>query len=143
MKTRVLLAIVALTFTLSAFAADLPPGRWWKRPEIVQALALTDEQQSRLEAAYRANADELIDLKGTVDKATIALRTELDQPQLDRQKIRAIATRLSEARGRLFERELMMLVDMRAVLTDQQWARMQQILDRISSAQQQQRKLRP
>lgn len=143
MKARILLALIALTFTLSAFAADLPPGRWWKRPEIIQALQLTEEQQSKLEAAYRTSADDLIDLNGIVQKSTLALRAELDQPQLDRQKIRAIAARLSEARGRLFERELMMLVDMRSVLTDAQWVRMQRILDRISNGQGQQRKLRP
>jgi hypothetical protein len=42
-----------------------------------------------------------------------------------------IAGQLSAARGRLFERELAMLIDMRGVLNDQQWTRMRQFLDRM------------
>jgi hypothetical protein len=43
---------------------------------------------------------------------------------------------LSDARTRLFERELMMLVDMRAVLNDSQWDRMRSQLDRFGAQQQ-------
>ncbi len=138
-RKRVALALFALGFAASLFAADLPPGKWWRRPEIIQQLQLSDEQQTRLDGIFRTNADDLIDLRGSVEKANVALRAELEQPQLDRQKIRAFATRLSEMRGRLFDRELMMLVDMRAVLSDTQWNRMRQLLDRVGNQQQQQR----
>ena len=145
MKKCLILALCALGLTASVFAADLPPGKWWRRPEIIQQLQLTDDQQARLDTIFRANADDLIDLRGGVEKANVAMRAELDQTQLDRQKIHAFATRLSELRGRLFDRELMMLVDMRAVLSETQWNRMRQVLDRIGTqpngarAQQQQR----
>jgi len=131
------LALIALATTASAM--DLPPGKWWRRPEVIQMLNLTDEQQNRLEAISVKSANELIDLKGEVEKANIALRAELDQPTLNREAIRRIAVHLNEARGRLFERELMMLVDMRAVLTEPQWNRMRQILERLPERQMQQR----
>jgi Spy/CpxP family protein refolding chaperone len=137
-KTRLTLAVGVLLLATTVFAADLPPGKWWRRPEIIQQLQLTDEQQSRLEAAFRVAADDLIDLRGEVEKTNIALRFELDRPQLDRQKIRSIAAHLSDARGKLFDRELMMLVDMRAVLTETQWNRMRTLLDRLNGGQQQQ-----
>jgi len=132
------LALIALATTASAM--DLPPGKWWRRPEVIQMLNLTDEQQSRLEAISVKSANELIDLKGEVEKANIALRAELDQPTLNREAIRRIAIHLNEARGRLFERELMMLVDMRAVLTEPQWNRMRQTLERLPERQMQQRR---
>ncbi|HEX9500443.1 MAG TPA: periplasmic heavy metal sensor, partial [Thermoanaerobaculia bacterium] len=122
MTRRILLTLATLFVAVGAFA-QLPPGKWWRRPEIVQALNLSDEQQDRLEAIFRSSAIDLIDLKAEVDKAAIALRGELDRPQLDRAAIRRMATRLSEARGRLFDRELTMLVEMRSVLTDPQWNR--------------------
>jgi Spy/CpxP family protein refolding chaperone len=130
---RLAFALFAVFLTFSAFAADLPPGKWWRRQEIVQMLQLTDEQQSRLDQIFRAAANDLIDLRATAEKASIALRTELDQPQLNRQNIRAIGGRLSEARGKLFERELTMLVDMRSVLTDAQWKTMRQALDQLGN----------
>jgi Spy/CpxP family protein refolding chaperone len=130
-RRLLILALGALVFAGSVSAADLPPGKWWRRPEIIQQLQLSEDQQTRLDGIFRTSADDLIDLRGGVEKANVALRSELDQPQLDRQKIRALATRLSELRGRLFDRELMMLVDMRAVLSDSQWNRMRQVLDRV------------
>src|SRR5262249_1430814 len=90
----------------------------------------------RLEAIFRASAIDLIDLKADVDKANIALRGELDRPQLDKVAIHKIAARLNDARGKLFDRELSMLVEMRGVLTDPQWNRMRNMLDRLERGQQ-------
>jgi len=133
---RLLLGALVVVFATSAFAQNLPPGKWWRRPEIVQSLNLSEEQQNKLETAFRTASSDLIDLRGEVEKQNIALRGDLDQSQLDRATIRRDAQRLSDARTRLFERELMMLVDMRAVLNDSQWDRMRSQLDRFGAQQQ-------
>lgn len=130
MKKTFLIAIVLAAFAASAFA-QLPPGKWWRRPEIVSTLELSADQQDRLDTIYRASANDLIDLRGAVEKENIALRGELDQSQLNRAKIQQIAGRLNEARGHLFQRELAMLVDMRSVLNDQQWNRMRAEIDQL------------
>ena len=139
MRRVALLLAVALLTAAAVSAQQLPPGKWWRRPEVVQLLNLSDEQQSRLESIFRGAANDLIDLKAEVDKQNIALRGELDQPQLDRAAIRRISTRLNDARGRLFEHELMMLIDMRSVLNDAQWNRLRNQLDRMNRQQQMQR----
>jgi Spy/CpxP family protein refolding chaperone len=137
---RLLLGALVLVFAASAFAQNLPSGKWWRRPEIVQILNLAEEQQDKLEGIFRTASSDLIDLRGEVEKANINLRGDLDQAQLDRAAIRRDAQKLSEARGRLFERELTMLVDMRAVLNDAQWNRMRGgLLERLGNAGQQQR----
>jgi hypothetical protein len=133
---RIIIATLALLVAGSAFA-QLPPGRWWHRPEVVSTLSLTEDQQSKLDAIFASAANDLIDAKADVDKAEVALRSELDQPQLNRANIQKIAARLNEARNRRFSRELMMLVDMRGVLSDQQWTRMRTTLDRMQERQQQ------
>ncbi len=142
MIRRMALAFLAL-FAVGSALAQLPPGRWWRRPDIVQALNLSDEQQDRLESIFRASANELIDLKAEVDKENIALRGELDRPQLDRPAIHRIATRLNDARGKRFDRELMMLVDMRAVLSDVQWNRMRNELNKLEQQRPMQRPGQP
>ena len=133
---RVVLFAFLLSAATSAFA-QLPPGKWWRRPDIIQTLSLTDEQQDKLDAIFRGAAGDLIDMKAEMDKGTIALRGELDKPQLDRAAIRTIAQRINAARSKKFERELMMLVDMRAVLSDQQWNTMRNELDRLQAKEQQ------
>jgi len=134
---RLLLAALVLVVAASAFAQSaMPPGKWWRRPEIVQSLNLSEEQQNKLENIFRTSSGDLIDLRGEVEKLNINLRGDLDQSQLDRATIRKDAQRLSDARTRLFERELMMLVDMRAVLNDSQWDRMRAQLERFGNQQQ-------
>ncbi len=131
MNRRIAILVVAgmLLGTAAVSAADLPPLKWWRHPEITKQLALTDDQQARLDTIFRNSANELIDLRAEADKLSIALHGELDRPQLNRQVLQNLAARLSDAHGKLFSRELMMLVDMRSVLTDDQWDKLRTQLD--------------
>ncbi|HYC88063.1 MAG TPA: periplasmic heavy metal sensor [Thermoanaerobaculia bacterium] len=131
MTRRLVFAVALLACAALAQAQQLPPGKWWRRPELIQQLQLTADQQERLDEVFRGAANELIDTKADIDKLHVAIRGELDRPQLRRGELQRLAGQLSAARGRLFERELMMLVDMRSVLTDQQWTRIRTFLDRI------------
>lgn len=124
MRKHYILATLLMIATASSAFAQLPPGRWWRRPEVINLLALSADQQEKLEAIYLAAAPDLIDARGEVEKQNLALRGELDRPQLDRNAVRAAARRVNEARGKQFDRELTMLVDMRSVLTEPQWNRM-------------------
>lgn len=131
MTNRLLLGAAMIVLAAGTLVAQpLPRGKWWQRPEMVQRLGLTDDQQTRLDNIWRGAANDLIDLRGNVEKMSIAVHAELDQPQINRDNLRRAAGRLSEAQGRLFERELMMLADMRGVLNDQQWSRLRTELER-------------
>ncbi len=123
------MALVAATFILEA--QQLPPGKWWRREEVVRQLELTRDQQEKLDEVFRRAADDLIDAKASVDKLQIALRGELDRAQLRRQELQRLAAQLTQARGKLFEHELMMLADMRGILNEEQWTRLRTHLDRM------------
>lgn len=128
--TKRIVAFAAVVMMAGSMFGQLPPGKWWRRPEVAQRLQLTNEQQSRLDAVFAAAAPELVDRKADVEKLGIALRGELDQAEMNRASLQRIASQLSAARGKLFERELMMLVDMRAVLTEAQWSQLRERLER-------------
>jgi Spy/CpxP family protein refolding chaperone len=137
MTKRIALAALLMLVASAALAQlNMPPGKWWRKPEIIQVLNLTEEQQDRLDNIFATSASDLIDLRGEVEKQSIVLRTAIDRPQLDRDAIRQAAQKLNDARGRQFQRELMMLVDMRGVLNDAQWNRMRNVLDRLSQQRQ-------
>ena len=129
MTRRLILVATLLAAATLAHAQQMPPGKWWQRPEIVQQLGLTNEQKDKLDDVFRGAANGLIDAKADVEKLQVALRGELDRSQIRRAEVLRIAGQLNDARGRLFERELTMLVDMRGVLTDQQWQRVRDALD--------------
>ncbi|HEY5610757.1 MAG TPA: periplasmic heavy metal sensor [Thermoanaerobaculia bacterium] len=128
MKKLILTAFLLLAAT-AAFGQSLPGGKWWRRAEVAERLEITREQQARLDDTFNQSAATLIDLKADVEKRNVELRAELEQPQLDRQAIQRAGARLSEARGQLFERELMLLVDMRSVLTGEQWEKFRRVLE--------------
>lgn len=123
MKMNVLGAVFAALLASAAAAQEMPQGKWWQRPEIVRELALSGEQRERLDTIFRGTAPGLIELRSEAQKKAVELRNQLDRPTLDRESIQRAATEVSEARARLFERELMMLVEMRGVLNQQQWNR--------------------
>jgi hypothetical protein len=131
MKRRLVFAAALLAATFVAEAQQLPPGKWWRREEVVRQLELTRDQQNKLDEVFRAAADDLIDAKASVDKLQIALRGELDRTQLRRQELQRLAGQLTQARGKLFERELMMLADMRGILDQEQWTQLRTHLDRM------------
>lgn len=122
MKKTILAVLLLLAFGAQA---QPMPGKWWRREEIAQKLELNREQQRRLDEIFQSVAEELIDQKAQMTKLELQLRGELDRPQLRRPEIQRIAAQLNAVRGRLFERELMMLVDMRGVLEDEQWQKLQ------------------
>ncbi len=128
---RALIAIAVIACAAMAQGQGMPPGKWWQRPEIIQELQLTNDQQDRLDEIFRGAANDLIDARATVDKLHVAIRGELDRPQVRKPELMRLADQLSDARGKLFARELEMLIDMRAVLNPQQWAKMRRHLDRM------------
>ena len=135
-KVLIALAVLAGAAIAEGQGQGMPPGKWWQRPEVIQQLQLTNDQQERLDEIFRAAANELIDAKGDVEKLQIAIRGELDRTPVRKAELLRIANQLSAARGKLFERELMMLVDMRGVLNEQQWTRARQFLDRVQERRQ-------
>ncbi|HJQ39413.1 MAG TPA: periplasmic heavy metal sensor [Thermoanaerobaculia bacterium] len=139
MTRRLMLAATLVLAAAFASAQNLPPGKWWQRQEIVRELQLTPEQQDKLDEIFRAAANGLIDAKAEVEKLQIAMRSEIDRPQIRRADIMRIAKQLGAARGVLFEREIAMMLEMHGVLNEQQWNRMRAVLDRREEFQQQQR----
>ena len=128
---RVAQVLLCLMFAATTFAQGfgLPPGKWWKIPKVVQKLELTQAQQNQLDDVFRTAAPSLIDLKAELEKATISLRGAVDQSAIDRTEVKRAVARVNDARADLFEAELMLLVDMRAVLSETQWNELRRALD--------------
>jgi hypothetical protein len=124
------LMMVAGAVQAAGPGAPFPRGKWWRRSDVAQQLTLSTDQQLRLDGIFRGASSELIDLRGEAEKLSISLRNELDQPTLNRENLRKLANRLSDTQGKLFERELMMLADMRGVLSEEQWTRLRSELER-------------
>ncbi len=114
-------AIGLATPPLSAQMPEVPPGKWWKRPRVVQILKLQPEQQERLDTIFARNRRSFIDLKADLEKRQIDLEDLLNKKESDAKKVAAASEAVEEARGRLRRAWTMMFVEMRDVLTNEQW----------------------
>jgi Spy/CpxP family protein refolding chaperone len=125
-----LAALAAAVFSGLPAAAqmiEMPSGKWWKRPPIVETLQLSAEQQQRLDEVFSKSRRAFVDLKADVDRRTIDLEDLLAAKSVEPKKIAAASEALEQARGRLGKARTMMVVEIRGVLTEDQW---QQIVDR-------------
>ena len=131
MRTRWSLALLALLAVSAVPSAaqmlEVPGGKWWKRPVVVESLKLSTEQQERLDEVFMKNRRTFVDLKADVDRRTIDLEDLLAAKDVDPKKVGATSEALEQARGRLGKARTMMVVEMRGILTEAQW---KQIVDR-------------
>lgn len=122
------LILVAVTgvvgLAASAQEIGLPRGKWWKNERAARQLRLTPDQVDRLDGIATEAARRLIDLRAEAEKATITLRDELDRDEIDREAVTRAVEILNEARGAMFEQEVLTLVSIRGVLTSEQWGKL-------------------
>jgi Spy/CpxP family protein refolding chaperone len=116
-----LAAAVFVPAAAPAQMPDVPPGKWWKRPAIVEQLGLTPEQQEKLDAILAKNRRGFVDLKADVEKKQLDVEELMAKKDSDPKKVATAVDALGESRGRLRKAALMMVLEMRGVLTDAQW----------------------
>ncbi|HEX7581370.1 MAG TPA: periplasmic heavy metal sensor [Thermoanaerobaculia bacterium] len=127
-------ALAALLFTLAtapAFAQlpEMPLGKWWKRPRVVERLKLKPDQQERLDEIFGKNRRSFIDLKADVDRRAVDLEELLMKKESDPARISAATDALEQARARLGKTRTMMIVEMKGVLSGDQWQRILELRD--------------
>jgi Spy/CpxP family protein refolding chaperone len=119
-----LAAALGAALALPAFSQmpETPPGKWWKRPRVVQMLKLTPEQQERLEEIFARNRKSFVDLKADVEKNQIDVEELVTKKDADPKKVSTAVDALEQSRMKLRKSMTMMFLEQKAVLTSQQWA---------------------
>ena len=112
----------------SAQPFSVPVGKWWERPRIAGRLGVTPEQVSKLNAATYPHAKTMVDLKASVDKATLDLQAASETEPFEAERARAAFGALQQARQRLEAERFEMLLKVRAILTADQWSRLQELV---------------
>ena len=80
-----------------------PPGRWWTDPALVQRLALTADQQKRIDALFQQNRLKLIDLSAEVQKEEAILEPLLEADRPDESQVLAQIDRIGAGARRTGE----------------------------------------
>ena len=127
-----LIGILLICAAVSAAASsDFFPqikqqARWWRQPHMVERLGLTADQQKKMDDVFQQSRVRLIDLTAAVDKEEALLEPLMAADQPDQSKIGAEIDRLANARAELEKANAHMLLNLRMVLTADQWRKLQQ-----------------
>jgi len=100
-------------------------GMWWKNPEVVAKLAITPEQQKKMEDLFTQSRMQLIDLHATLEKEQLVLEPLMNANPVDQAKASAEIDKIAETRAALEKTDAKMLLSIRSVLTPDQWTKLQ------------------
>jgi Spy/CpxP family protein refolding chaperone len=102
-----------------------PPGIWWHNPDLIQKLALTPDQQKKMDDILQQSRLQLIDLRANVEKQEVLMEPMLAANPPDTNKILAQIDQAAQARAELEKANAKMLLGIRNVLTPDQWTKLQ------------------
>jgi Spy/CpxP family protein refolding chaperone len=120
---RTLLALAVAALAAAPVCAQLPDGKWWKRPRIANYVALTADQERQLDEIFAKNRPQIIDLKASLEKRQF----EYDQAMESGADRKVVASRIEareDARAKLQKELALMVLDMRQVLRPEQWEKL-------------------
>jgi Spy/CpxP family protein refolding chaperone len=108
-----------------AFGGPGTQGRWWNNPKIAEQLKLTDEQKKAFDDILLQHRTTLIDLRGNVEKAELAMEPLIRDDQPNEAKILAQIDKVAQSRAELEKANARYLLAIRSKLTPEQWKQVQ------------------
>ena len=99
-------------------------GMWWKDANLVQQLNLTPDQIKRMDGIFEQSRLQLIDLHANLQKQEILLEPMLSANPVDTAKAMAQIDKVAQARADLEKADAKMFLGIRAVLTADQWTKL-------------------
>jgi Spy/CpxP family protein refolding chaperone len=105
---------------------SLPPGTWWRNPEMAQKLGINSDQQKKIEDVFQQQRLKLVDLDATLRKEEIILDPLMSADSPDETKTLAQIDKVAQARAELEKANARFLFAIRRVLTPEQWKKLQE-----------------
>lgn len=93
---------------------------WWTSP-VVNDIGLSSEQTQKIRQIVRSYRDRLFDARNAANKAEAELQDMLNDPTVSPAAAKPVIDRLAEARANTTRVFTSMSVDIRTVLTQEQW----------------------
>jgi Spy/CpxP family protein refolding chaperone len=103
-----------------------PFGAWWKNPDVVQQIGLTDDQAQKIDKTFQDFRVKLVELHTNLEKQETQLRPLVDADTPDDGAVMAQVERVALARVALEKANAAMMLAIRHVLTPDQWKKLQE-----------------
>ena len=106
----------------------IPPGDWWRDPQVSVAVTLTPDQLASLDRISHEQSEEIAKLERDSMVAARDLRSVADSGQPSADDVTGAGQRLRGVRDALFDHRIQMFAAERTLLTQSQWNALQQAL---------------
>jgi Spy/CpxP family protein refolding chaperone len=119
--------VLLFVFAAGTFAWAQPPRGfypWWDRP-IARDLKLTETQSRQIRTTIRDFRGKLIENRAAVEKAELELENAFEEENVDTRHANQAIEDLAKARENLTRTFSQMALQLRLVLTAQQWQELQ------------------
>ena len=114
--TLFLMLMFLLAPGFRALGQDVPPGKWWRDPQMIRSLELTPSQISQLEQAYSNSRRQLIQKKSRVETEQFELQNLFDQKALDENAVKSQHFNVEKAREDLSSERLDYIMEVRKII---------------------------
>ena len=136
MKKVVSISSVLVLVALASAGAQKNPMRkvlpkWWEHPRVREKLQLDDAQVQQLNDIHYRYQSQLIDLRSEVEKSRLELERAMAAENWNENEIMKLARASMEARNRVELKQLEMMLQMRKVLTPEQWKELHRLREEI------------
>ena len=106
-------------------------GKWWQDSELAKKLQLTDAQIKQLNQTFFDHRLKLIDYGAEMEKQDMKLQNLLDEDMPDTGQVSSQVDQVLSARGKLEREYTMMNLDLRKVLSVEQWRQLKSIREQL------------
>jgi Spy/CpxP family protein refolding chaperone len=102
-------------------------GKWWKDSNIAKKLQLTEGQIAQLDQTFFDHKMKLVDYGAEMEKEDLKLQNLLDADVPNEGQVGTQVDQVLSARGKLEREYTMMNLDLRKVLSVEQWRQLKSI----------------
>ncbi len=120
MRRLVLILVVFAAAALPVFPQNTTNLPWWTSP-VVTDIGLSHEQTQKIRQIVRSYRDRLFDARNAANKAQADLQDIMNDSTVSLSQAQPVIERLAQARANTTRLFTAMSVEIRAVLTPEQW----------------------
>jgi hypothetical protein len=102
-------------------------GKWWQNSDVAKKLQLSDDQIGQLDQTFYDHKVKLIDFGADMEKQDLKLQTLLDADVPNEGQVEMQVDQVLAARGKLEREYTLMNLDLRKVLSLDQWRQLKSI----------------
>jgi Spy/CpxP family protein refolding chaperone len=104
----------------------VPPGTWWRNPEIAGRIGLSTDQVKRIDGIFLDSRIQLIHMHASLEEEQLRLEPLLSANPVNQQAALEQISKIADTRADLEKANAKMLLSIRGVLTSDQWTKLQQ-----------------